>query len=119
MNTNNVISNIAAADLSGKEYRAVKLTATGLDLAGAGDKVIGTILRGNTSAKAVDIHLVGVASGLHFVSLGNNTAIAIGDEIAQATGGVFVKKTNETAAGLAWEAAPGNSSGGAIRAILY
>jgi hypothetical protein len=119
MNTNNVVSNIAAADLSGKEYCAVKLTSTGIALAGASDKSIGTLLRGNTSAKAVDVHLTGAASGLHFVNIGNNTAIAIGDEIEQLANGLFAKKASGTAVGQVWETTPANSSGGAVRAILY
>jgi hypothetical protein len=90
MNTNNVISGIAAEDLSGKEHLSVKLTSTGLALAGAGDLVIGTILRGAVATKAVDIFLSGCFNGLHFITVGNNTAIAIGDLLEQVAGGKFV-----------------------------
>lgn len=92
MNTNNVISGIAAEDLSGKEHFSAKLTSTGLALAGAGDLVIGTILRGAAAAKAVDIFLSGGFNGLHFVTVGNDTAIAIGDLLEQLAGGKFAKR---------------------------
>ncbi len=91
MNTNTVISGIAAEDLSGKEHFSVKLTATGLALAGAADRVIGTILRGAAIDKAVDIFLRGF-NGLAFVQIGNDTAIAIADELEQTAGGKYIKK---------------------------
>jgi hypothetical protein len=117
MNFNNVVSGNAASDLSGKEDLALKLTATGFDLAGATDRVIGTLLRGAVAGKAVDVFLNKI--GLRYVAVGNATAIAIGDELEQAAGGTFVKKTTGAVAALAFEAAPANSNnGGKIRAIL-
>ncbi len=119
MNYNNVISLPAAANslLAGKEHVAVKLTATGVDIAGATDRVIGTLVRGAAAGSAVDVFLK--SEGTRFVRIGNATAIAVGDELEQAADGQFVKKTSGTPAALAIEAAPANSNGGGmIRAIL-
>ena len=46
MNYNTVVSAIAASDLSGKEGVLLKITAAGVDVAGASDLVIGTLIRG-------------------------------------------------------------------------
>jgi len=92
MNTNNVISNVAAADLRGLEHRAVRLTSTGINIAGGADLVIGTLLRGAESGKGVDVFLAGRFNGLHFVEVGNNTAILIGDLLEQIASGRFVKR---------------------------
>jgi hypothetical protein len=117
MNYNNVVSLPAAVSLGGKEHVAVKLTANGIDIAGAADRVIGTLVRGAAAGFAVDVFLK--FQGLRFVQVGNATAIAAGDELEQAANGTFVKKTTGTAAALAVEAAPANSNGGGmIRAIL-
>lgn len=117
MNFNNVVSLPAAVNLGGLEHTAVKLTASGVDIAGAADRVIGTVVRGAAAGSAVDVFLK--AEGLRYVRVGNATAIAIGDELEQAASGTYVKKTTGTAAALAVEAAPANSNGGGmIRAIL-
>lgn len=117
MNFNNVISLPAAANLGGLEHTAVKLTASGVDIAGATDRVIGTVIRGAAIGSAVDVFLK--AEGTRFVRVGNATAIAVGDELEQAASGSFVKKTTGAAAALAIEAAPASSNGGGmIRAIL-
>ena len=117
MNFNNVVSLTAAVDLSGKEHTAVKLTASGVNIAGAADRVIGTVIRGAAAGSAVDVFLN--SEGTRFVRIGNATAIAIGDELEQAASGTFVKKTTGTPAAIAIEAAPANSNGGGmIRAIL-
>jgi hypothetical protein len=117
MNYNNVVSLPAAVNLGGQEHTAVKLTATGVDIAGAADRVIGTVIRGAAAGSAVDVFLK--SEGFRFVRIGNATAIAVGDELEQAANGQFVKKTTGTAAALAIEAAPASSNGGGmIRAIL-
>jgi len=121
MNFNNVVSLPAAADFSAVENASVKLTSAGVQLAGASDRVIGTVIRAAAqpfvAGKACDVFLRG--NGFHYVRVGNATAIAIGDELEQAAGGLFVKKTTGAAAALAIEAAPANSNGGGqIRAIL-
>jgi hypothetical protein len=117
MNFNNVVSLPAAADLRGKEHTAVRLTATGVNIAGASDRVIGTVIRGANTGDAADVFLK--AEGLRYVRVGNATAIAIADELEQAANGEYVKKTTGATAALALEAAPANSNGGGmIRAIL-
>lgn len=117
MNFNNVVSLPAAANLGGLEHTAVKLTASGVDIAGASERVIGTVIRGASIGNAVDVFLK--AEGFRYVRVGNATAIAVGDELEQAAGGTYVKKTTGAAAALAIEAAPANSNGGGmIRAIL-
>jgi hypothetical protein len=116
-NFNNVISGIAASDLSGKENFALKLTATGWDIAGASDRVLGTCERGAVAGAAVAIYLN--KQGPRFIQIGNATAIAIGDELEQAAGGYLVKKNTGAAVAVAIEAAPASSNnGGQIRAIL-
>jgi hypothetical protein len=101
MNINTVISLPVAADLSAaaNENASVKLTSTGIDIAGTGDYVIGTLLQGNTFP-AVGQSAVGMAAdvfltagnGLHFVRIGNSTAIAVGDELMQTASGAFAKR---------------------------
>lgn len=117
MNFNNVVSLPAAVNLAGAEHTAVKLTASGVEIAAAADRVIGTVIRGAAAGSAVDVFLK--AEGLRFVRVGNGTAIAVGDELEQAAGGTYQKKTTGATAALAVEAAPPNSNGGGmIRAIL-
>lgn len=118
MNFNPVVSFPAAVDLSGKEHVSLKLTATGVDIAGASDVVIGTLLRGATAGKAADVFLT-KGNGLRFVQVGNTTAIPVGSLLEQAANGTYVLKTTGATAGYAVEAAPANSNGGGmIRAII-
>lgn len=120
MNANNVVSLNAAtgATLAGKEGALVKMTSSGIDVAGASDTVIGTLVRaplvGTTNgACAVMLRL----PGLHYVKIGNNTAVEVGDTLAQyADGGVI--KTTSAGIAVAIEAAPGSSLGGQIRAAF-
>lgn len=128
MNTNTIITLPVSADLSGKEHELVKLTSTGLAIAtDVNDRVIGTLLRGNNARQdggsavgmGADVFLVGF-NGLHFVKVGNATAIALGDELEQdATDGRVVKRTTGEAIGIAAQACPASSDGGIIRALLY
>jgi hypothetical protein len=119
MNFNNVVSLPAAVNLAGLENTAVKLTATGVDVAGATDRVIGTVIRGAAAGGTVDVFLK--ANGFHYVRIGSTqtTALAVGDELEQAAGGTYIKKSAGQVTALAIEAAPGGSNnGGQIRAIL-
>jgi len=116
-NFNTVVSAIAASDLSGKEGVLLKLTSTGVDVAGASDVVIGSLIRGAVAGAAVAVFL-SHANGLAFVQVGNDTAIAIGDALDQAANGQVVKHTTGTVVGYAWEAAPAGSSNGQIRALF-
>jgi|APGre2960657373_1045057.scaffolds.fasta_scaffold19081_3 hypothetical protein len=118
MNYNNVVSFPAAVDLSGKEHVSVKLTSTGVDIAGAGDVVIGTLIRGAVTGKAADVFLT-KGNGFRFVQVGNPTAIPVGALLEQAASGTYVLKTTGATAGYAVEAAPsGSNGGGMIRAII-
>jgi hypothetical protein len=118
MNYNNVVSFPAAVDLSGKEHVSVKLTSSGVDIAGASDVVIGTLIRGAVTGKAVDVFL-SKGNGFRFVQVGNPAAIPVGSALEQAANGTFVLKTTGAIAGYAVEAAPLNSNGGGmIRAII-
>jgi len=118
MNFNNVVSGIAATDLSGQEFKAVKVTSTGIDLATAGDHVIGVLVTGAIAGKAVDVFLNG--TGLHEVILGSDTAVASGDLLdIGSTAGTFVEHASGgTPAAIAWEAAPSGSTGGRIHVVL-
>lgn len=116
MNTNNVVSVNAAANLTGKEYRVVKLTSTGVDLCTSAATAMGTLIRampyqegGVYVGKAVAVQLL--YSSLHFATLGNTSAaIAIGATLAldPATGneGKLVPSGSNVIA-LAWEAVTG------------
>lgn len=90
MDTNNVVSLKEASDLSGKEYRCVKLTSTGVDIATSSDGAIllGTLLRaaphqedGVYAGKACAVFRR--YSGVHFAMIGNSSAaVAAGATLA-------------------------------------
>jgi hypothetical protein len=118
MNYNTVVSLPAAVDLRGKEHVSLKLVAAGVDIAGASEVVIGTLLRGAEAGKAVDVFLT-KGNGLRYVQVGSAVAIPAGSLLEQAAGGTYVLKTTGATAGYAVEAAPANSNGGGmIRAII-
>lgn len=126
MNDNIVVSKNVAADLSGKEGYLVKLTSTGLALAGASDRHIGVLRRGNdvpqVGQSAVGLSAaVALVNGYHvdFAQIGATTAaIAIGDELQIGTSaGTLVPKTSGTAVALAWDSAS-SASGGQIRVLF-
>jgi len=78
MNTNNVLSLPAATNLTGKEFRLVKLTSAGVDLAGSAT-AIGTLIRaqvvqedGAYAGKAVAVQLC--PGSMHFAMIGNSSA---------------------------------------------
>lgn len=117
MNFQPVVSGIAASNLGGQEYKAVKITPAGIDLAGSEDTAIGVLVTGAVAGKAVDVFLK--RSGLHEIVLGSDAAVAAGDLLDLSASGTFVAHTSEgTAAAVAWEAAPAGSSGGRIHVVL-
>ena len=129
MNISPVISLPVSADLSsGKEYECVKLTSTGVAIATSiTDRIIGTLLRGNDApangqtavGMACDVFLT-AGNGLHFIKVGNDTAIASGDELEQdATDGRLVKRVAGAVVGQAVDSCPATSDGGVIRAIMF
>jgi len=117
MNFQPVVSGIAASNLGGQEYKAVKITPAGIALAGATDTAVGVLVTGASEGKAVDVFLK--RSGLHEIVLGSDAEVAPGDLLDLASGGTFVEHANGgTAAAVAWEAAPAGSSGGRIHVVL-
>lgn len=121
MNTSDIVSFASAtgsSGLAGKEHTNVKLTSTGIALAGATDIVIGTLLRGNPNGDGFPVDIFLSAGKIHFVTVGNNTAIAIGDALQRAANGTMVKWTAGNVDAYAWGAAPSTSSGGQIEALV-
>ena len=114
MNSYNVISENSDVDLSA--HLLVKFTATGVDKAGATDVAIGTVLNDTKAGKAAAVALR-KSYGLHDVTLGNNTAVAVGDELDQYAGGTVIKAAGGKKAGVARQAATG--TGAIIEAYLY
>ena len=100
MNTEPVVSLHVAADLSAYSHVAVKLTSTGINLASAGDRVIGTMIRGNAVAANTGDAVIGRSAavylsaghGLNFVTVGTNNAIACGDELELWSSGRYAKR---------------------------
>jgi|SRR6185436_659587 hypothetical protein len=90
MNTNNVISLKAAGDLTGQEYKVIKLTSTGADIATSSDGavMIGTMIRampkqedGVYLGKAIAVHRR--YSGVHYAMIGaSSAAVAAGATLA-------------------------------------
>jgi hypothetical protein len=128
MNTNNVVSQVAAADLSGKEHRLVKLTSTGIDIAASTDRIIGTLMRaaphqeagGNAPiGKAVDVFLV-KSHFVAYVTLGaTSAAIALGDGLVPdpANPGKVIPGSSNPIA-LAWQALAAGADGTIINALF-
>lgn len=114
MNSYNVISENADTDITA--HILVKFTATGVAIAGTGDNVCGTNLNDVLLGKAASVALR-KAFGLHYVTVGNATAIAAGDELEQLAAGKVGKFAAGTKIGIARE--PSTASGSIIRAYLY
>lgn len=101
MNTNTVISLQPSADLSAYSDVAVKLTSTGAALAGPGDRIIGTMTIGNDappsgvtvgSAYGSITVFLSAGNGLHAITVGNNSALVMGDELEAWPSGRFGKR---------------------------
>lgn len=118
MNNNNIISLPANAALAA--YTNVKLLATGkVDVAGAADKAIGSVLQDcdpATGRSIADITLFNGA-GIMYQTVGNATAIAVADEVEQLAGGLIGKYVAGTKVGVALQ--PATSAGSIIRVITY
>lgn len=126
MNTNNVVSAVAAVDLTGKEYRVVKLATNGIDLAGTGDTALGTLLRGQTKqedgvygGEACAVQLK--AGSIHFAVIGaSSAAVARGaglilDANAENAGKLVPSESNPIA--RAWDAF--TAKDGAIVQVVF
>ncbi len=128
MNLNNVVSQIVGEDLAGKEDYLVKLTSTGIKVAASGDRIIGTLRRGNIK-KDDGSSPIGLACDVllarsHWVSqavLGNTSAaIALGAGLIADTDsgnpGKLIPSESSPIA-IAWQAATG--SDGAHINVLF
>lgn len=109
-----ILSRPAAVDLSGQEYKVVKLTNTGVDLATSADYeiVLGTLARANAKsisefvagAFACDVSLRGPTS-VHYAMLGATTAnIGMGDKLVidSTTPGTLVPGNSNPVA-ISWD----------------
>lgn len=127
MNTNNVVSQVVAADLSGKEHLLVKLTSTGINVAASTDRNIGTLMRGNVKplegASAVGLACdVYLAKGgyISYAVLGATSAaitMGLGLIADSANPGKLVpSETNSIA--IAWQALAAGADGSIIRVLF-
>ena len=112
MNTGTVISLEAVADLL--PYRAVKMTATGVDYAGAADEAIGFTLPGDLNRNYPSVQLHG---SYIEATAGNATAIVRGDLLEGFAGGKYVKRTAGTIIGVAVSAS--GATDDVFEAIIY
>lgn len=100
-NVENVIS-LEAAIAEPAPYRALKVTANGVNYAGVGDTAIGISLPGDLNRKWATVQLIGrFAEG----ELGNGTDVVRGDLLEQSADGRFVKHTTGKIAAVAWSGA--------------
>jgi len=127
MNVHNVVSHVVAADLSGKEYQLVKLTATGIDIAASTDRAIGTLMRGNVKVesgsavgKACDVYLRGGAN-IAYVKLGAVAGtLSLGAGLiadAANPGSMVASETNAIA--IVWQKVTGAQTAGAVVQVLF
>lgn len=100
MNVENVISLFADAELL--PHRAVKVTTTGIDYAGAADIAIGITLPGDLNRDYPSVQLIGRYAE---AVLGNATDVVRGDALEQAADGKLVKATTGKIVAVAWTGA--------------
>jgi len=101
MNSSPVFS-LLAVSAALLPHRRAKMTAAGVDYAGASDIGIGTLQAGDLNRIQVTILPFGI--GLHFATMGNGTDIAIGDALEPAAAGKLVKKVAGPTVAIALEA---------------
>jgi len=114
MNSNPVISLLGVSSAI-PPFSALKVTATGLDVAGPGDRVVGFSLPNdlNRNQLTVQVH----ASYIEAV-LGNNTAVVMGDYLEQAANGQYVKHVSGVIVGVAWVSAA-TAAGDRFEAFIF
>lgn len=107
----------AGADLSAKQFYAVKLTAADtIDVAGAAsDLCIGILQDAPASGKGGSVQVLGISKAS---SDGSGTAIAVGDRVGPNSSGQLVKKATAdyNAMGIALDASV--AAGTIIRVLL-
>lgn len=101
MNQSTIISlPVAAANL--EPFRRMKFGPNGLEYAGAADPAIGTFLPadpGMDTAGALQPRGIGI----HFVTIGNGTDVAVGDRLEAAADGKLIKLATGLAEAVALE----------------
>jgi hypothetical protein len=112
MNTNNVVSAPAAADLTGKEHYCVKMTSTGVNIATSADAAIllGTLHRampgqedGVYLGKAVAVFRR--YAGIHYAVIGaSSAAVAQGATLGLDAANPGKLVPGGTAVAVAWDA---------------
>lgn len=127
MNTNNVVSQKASADLTGKENYGVKLTSTGIAVAASTDKIIGTLRRshvkpqegGTAVGLACDIFLC-KGGYISNVVLGfTSAAIAMGAGMIWDTANPGKMVPSESSpVGVAWQALSAGADG-TVMEVLF
>jgi hypothetical protein len=80
----------AAADLTTHQYKYVKLTTTGVDVAGAGDPIDGVLQNNPNTGQAATVIIQGLS---HLVVNGSSVNIAAGDPLESAALGIGIKST--------------------------
>ena len=93
-------------------FRRAKLIAAGAAYAGAGEQAVGTILPGDPGGQ-LQSAIQDISCGIHFATIGNATAVAIGDVLESYANGQLVKQTTGSAEAIALETA--SASGDVIR----
>jgi hypothetical protein len=102
VNQSNIISlPVSAANL--EPFRRMKFGAAGLEYAGAADPSIGTFLPADPGMDVVGA-LQPRGIGIHFVIIGSNTDVAVGDTLEAAADGKLVKLAAGLAEAVALEA---------------
>lgn len=113
------ITRKADADLSAKQYFAVKLTGTnGCDLAGAsdaagGEAIVGVLQNKPTSGKAAEILLEGSVT-----KVAAGAAFAVGDPLKTDANGRFIKAAGEAAGTLVHVVATALEAAAALNDIV-
>ncbi len=113
MNCNPVFSVAASAVLA--PFRRVKMSANGVEYAGAGDAHIGTTLPGDLNREQAAVQSKSV--GIHNAVTTDATALVPGDEIEGAADGKITKKDAGAAIGVALEAVA--EADAEVRVVYY
>ena len=98
MQTGNIVSLHAASDAEIAPFTRVKMTSTGVAVAGAADTAIGSTLPGDLNRNYPTVQLFG-----DYVEamLGADAAVVAGDEVEAAASGKVIKKNTGDAIGVA------------------
>jgi len=115
MQTNKEVSLPAANAAEIAPFTLVKMTATGVAVAGAADRAIGYVLPGDLNREYPTIHLIGIYAEL---IQSTTEVIAVGDQIEQDALGK-IKKFDGTGTAIGVAVTAGTTADGRIDAILY